>query len=434
MKPLEHFSQSFSRREFLKTTSAAASLSLIGGLSVERSAFAAGNDTIKIALIGCGGRGSGAADQALNTGNVKLVAMADTFENKLKSSLENLTTAHAKKVEVPPEHQFVGLDAYKKAMALADVVLLASPPGFRAPHFEEAVRQGKNIFMEKPLGTDAPSIRRILAANEDAKKKNLKVCVGFQRHHESGYNDIIKRIHDGAIGDVHTLRVYWRGGSRAGLPREKGETELQYQIRNWYYFTWLSGDHIVEQHCHNIDAGNWIKQAYPVRAQGVGGRQVRNGLENGQIYDHFSVEFEYEDGTRMFSMCSQIPHLFGDVSEHAIGSKGSADMGRQFAIKGPTPFRTKNNANGWQQEHHDFFGAMRKGDPFNEVEYGAKSTMTAILGRMATYSGEKIEWDDAFNSKLELAPAIDSWDAKTPVMPDADGRYPVAMPGLTKAL
>jgi len=429
-------SSNFSRRDFLKTTSGVVGGTLLGGLSIERAAFAAGSDTIKLALIGCGGRGSGAANQALNTGNVKLVAMADTFEKKLQFSLENLKTEHADKIDVPKENQFTGFDAYKKAIALADVVILATSPGFRPVHFEEAVRQGKNVFMEKPLATDATGIHRILAANEDAKKKNLKVGVGFQRHHQSSYTEIIKRLHDGAIGDIHALRVYWRGGSRAGLLREKGESELQYQIRNWYYFTWLSGDHIVEQHCHNIDVGNWIKGAHPIRAHGLGGRQVRHALENGQIYDHFSVEFEYEDGARMFSVCSQIPHLFGEVSEHAMGSKGSADLGRAFVIKGPNAFHGKGEgrSNAYQVEHDDLFDAIRNNKPYNEVESAAKSTMTAILGRMATYSGEKIEWDDAFNSKLELVPEISSWDSKPPVLPDADGRYPVAMPGLTKVL
>ena len=440
MNPIANLSNAnINRRSFLKNTGgAAAGLSILGTLGLERAVHAANDDTIKIALIGCGGRGTGAASQALNTGNVKIVAMAEMRQSQIDRSLESLRKQNAGKIDVPKERQFVGFDAYKHAIAAADVVLLASPPGFRPTHYEEAVRQGKHIFMEKPLATDAPGIRQILAANEEARKKNLKVCVGFQRHHEKGYVETVKRIHDGAIGDILALRVYWRGGSRAGLLREAGETEIQYQIRNWYYFTWLSGDHIVEQHCHNIDVGNWIKGAYPVRAHGVGGRQVRNARENGQIFDHFSVEFEYEDGTRMFSVCSQIPHMWGDVSEHAIGSKGKADLGHGFMIKaqGAEPFRMKNegNGSGWQQEHHDFFRAIRNNETFNEAEYGAKSTMTAILGRMAAYSGDIIEWDDAFNSKLALVPNKFSDDMTPPVVPNSDGFYPVAMPGLTKVL
>ena len=200
------------------------------------------------------------------------------------------------KVDVPPDRQFTDFDGYKKAIALADVVILATSPGFRPMHFEEAVRQGKHVFMEKPVATDAPGIRQLLAAAEEAKKKNLKVGVGFQRRHQRSYLEIVKRLHDGAVGDIQMLRVYWDGGSRDGVERLPNETEMHYQIRNWYYFTWLSGDHIVEQHCHNIDVGNWIKGAHPVRAQGMGGRQVRNAKRHGQIFDHHFVEFEYADG------------------------------------------------------------------------------------------------------------------------------------------
>ncbi|MDB6028762.1 MAG: Oxidoreductase domain protein [Verrucomicrobiales bacterium] len=440
MKPqITDIHSSLSRRHFLKTTGGtAAGLSLLGTLGLERAVHAASDDTIKIALIGCGGRGTGAASQAMNTGKVKLVAIADMRQGQVDKCLDSLQTQNPGKIDVPKERQFIGFDAYKQAIAAADVVLLASPPGFRPAHYEEAVRQGKHIFMEKPLATDAPGIRQILAANEDAKKKNLKVAVGFQRHHEKGYIETVKHIHDGLIGDVLALRVYWRGGSRAGLVREPGESEIQYQIRNWYYFTWLSGDHIVEQHCHNIDVGNWIKGAYPIRAHGVGGRQVRNARENGQIFDHFSIEYEYADGARMFSVCSQIPRMWGDVSEHVIGSKGKADLGHGYMIKpndgAAIRMKSDGNGNGWQQEHYPFFDAIRKNVTYNEAEYGAKSTMTAIMGRMAAYSGDLIEWDEALNSKLELVPKQVSENMTPPVVPDKDGFYPVAIPGVTKAL
>jgi myo-inositol 2-dehydrogenase/D-chiro-inositol 1-dehydrogenase len=440
MKPLiTDIRSSTSRRNFLKTTGGtAASLSLLGTLGLERAVHAASDDTIKIALVGCGGRGTGAASQAMNTGKVKLVALADMRQSQIDRSLDSLRKENAGKIDVPKERQFVGFDAYKQAIAAADVVLLASPPGFRPAHYEEAVRQGKHIFMEKPLATDAPGIRQIIEANEQAKKKNLKIAVGFQRRHEKGYIDTVKQIHDGIIGDVLALRVFWRGGSRGGLPRDPGESEIDYQIRNWYYFTWLSGDHIVEQHCHNIDVANWIKRGYPIRAHGVGGRQVRNLKENGQIFDHFSIEFEYEDGSRMFSVCSQIPHMWGDVSEHAIGTKGTADMGHGFVIKTkgnpPTRMKGEGNASGWQQEHYPFFDAIRNNVSYNETDYGARSTMTAIMGRMAAYSGDIIDWDDAYNSKLQLVPKEFSKDMTPPVLPDKDGFYPVAIPGITKAL
>jgi predicted dehydrogenase len=433
--PQSNLENALTRRHFLKTTSAAG-LTLIGGLGLERSAFAAGNDEIKIALVGCGGRGSGAAQQALNANGVKLVAMAEVRESQIEKSLSNLKKSHGEKVDVPKERQFVGLDAYKQAIAAADAVLLATPPGFRPTHFEEAVRQGKHVFMEKPLATDAPGIRQLLAANEEAKKKSLKVACGFQRHHVSGYVETIKRIHDGALGDILMLRVYWRGGSRGGLPKEPGETELAYQLRNWYFFTYLSGDHIVEQHCHNIDVGNWIKGTHPVRASGVGGRQVRTTKEHGQIYDHHFVEFEYADGSRMFSECSQIPHMWGNISEHAVGTKGSAELKEgDWRIKAKSTWKYDGpKVVGWQQEQLDFIDNIRHNKAQNELETSAYSTMTAIMGRMATYSGQLVEWDDAFNSKLALVPANMGEGMVPAVMPDKDGFYPVAMPGITTAL
>jgi predicted dehydrogenase len=429
-----------SRRQFLQTgSSALAGAALLGAVPVERSAHAAGSDLIKIALVGCGGRGSGAADQALKTaGKTQLVAMADVLPEKLAKGLASLQTQHPEKVDVPPDRQFTDFDGYKKAISLADVVILATSPGFRPMHFEEAVRQGKHVFMEKPVATDAPGIRQLLAAAEEAKKKNLKVGVGLQRRHQRGYIEIVKRLQDGAVGDLALLRCYWDGGSRDGVERLPDETEMHYQIRNWYYFTWLSGDHIVEQHVHNIDVCNWIKGAHPVRAQGMGGRQVRNAKRHGQIFDHHFVEFEYADGVRMLSQCRQIPGCWPSVSEHVLGTKGSADLdaGRNlFVIKGPGAWRynTKQQAqkNAYQQEHDDLFNAIRNDQPFNEAETAGLTTMTAILGRMCTYSGQQIEWEDALNSKIELLPKTFGWDAAPLVLPDANGFYPVAMPGRT---
>jgi predicted dehydrogenase len=438
MKDSLPFDTDVSRRRFLKTTGkAAAGLSLLSGLAIDRSAYAAGDDTIKLALVGCGGRGSGAANAALSTGNVKLVAMADAFENRLKSSMGNLHKLHPDKVDPDSLAQFVGLDAYKKAIALADVVILATPPGFRPMQFEEAVAQGKHAFMEKPLGTDAVGVRRILAANEEAKKKNLKVGVGYQRHHQAGYIEAHKKIQDGDIGDILDMRVYWRGGSRGGQAKRPDETELQYQIRNWYFFTYLSGDHIVEQHCHNIDVGNWFKGTHPIRANGVGGRQSRTSKECGQIYDHHYVEFEYADGTHMFSQCSQFHSKWGRVAEALLGSRGTADFNNDrggWIIKGSKPWHYDGpKKDPYFVEHVDLFAAIRNGTPYNEADYGANSTMTAIMGRMATYSGGEVEWEDAFNCPVPLMPAELTWDSPPPVMPGPDGYYPVAHPGITLA-
>ena len=439
MDPLSSLAETLTRRDFLKNSSAAlAGTALLGALP---SVHAAGGDLLKIALVGCGGRGSGAASQALSTdGPVKLIALADLQPEQLEKSLSNLKTAHNDKVEVPKENQFTDFDGYKKAIALADVVILATSPGFRPVHFEEAVRQGKHVFMEKPVATDAPGIRRFLQAAEEAKKKNLKVGVGFQRHHQKGYLETVRRIQDGAVGDIQLLRCYWNGGSRDGVERLPEESEMHYQIRNWYYFTWLSGDHIVEQHVHNLDVCNWIKGTHPVRAQGMGGRQVRNARRHGQIFDHHFVEFEYEDGARMISQCRQIPGCWPTVSEHVLGTKGSADLiaGRNlFVIKGPSAWRFGEKAgrrDAYQEEHDALFAAIRKNEPFNEAAGAAQSTMTAILGRMCTYSGQKVEWDEAFESKLQLVPDPCSWTTAPPVMPDGDGAYPIARPGSTTAV
>ncbi len=428
-----------SRRQFLHSGSAALTgATLLSTIPLHTAVHAAGTDLLKIALVGCGGRGSGAASQALTTaGPTKLVAMADLLPEQLEKGLASLKTAHEDKVDVPPNRQFTDFNGYKQAIALADVVILATSPGFRPIHFEEAVRQGKHVFMEKPVATDPAGIRRVLASAAEAKKKNLKVGVGFQRHHQNGYIESIKRIQDGAVGEIQLLRCYWDGGSRDGVERLPGEGEMHYQIRNWYYFTWLSGDHIVEQHVHNIDVCNWIKGTHPVRAQGMGGRQVRNAKRHGHIFDHHMVEFEYEDGTRMLSQCRQIPGCWSTVSEHVLGTKGSADLiaGRNlFVIKGSTPWRFGEKAgrkDAYQQEHDDLFHAIRNNEPFNEAEWAALSTMTGILGRMCTYSGQKLEWAEAMESKMELVPNPCSWDTQPPVLPDAAGFYPVAMPGRT---
>ncbi|MHB8520683.1 MAG: Gfo/Idh/MocA family protein [Limisphaerales bacterium] len=423
----------------MKTTSlAVVGSSILSNLAVERSVFGGSSDTLKIALIGCGGRGTGAANQALGApGSTKLVAMADVRPEQLEKSLRVLQKQKPDRVEVPPDRQFTDFDGYQKAIALADVVILATSPGFRPIHFEEAVRQGKHVFMEKPVATDAPGIRRVLAAAEAAKSKNLKVGVGFQRHHKPGYLETVRRIQDGALGELRVLRCYWDGTSRDGVERLDGETEMHYQIRNWYFFTWLSGDHIVEQHVHNLDVANWIKGDHPQRAQGMGGRQVRNGKRHGQIFDHHFVEFEYADGTRLISQCRQVPRCWPNISEHVLGTQGEADLNNDrnlFAIRGANPWRYPGEAkriDPYQQEHNDLFEAIRNNRPYNEAHAGAMSTMTGILGRMCTYSGQQIEWDAAFNSKIELLPQTFGWDATPPVVPNADGFYPVAMPGTT---
>src|SRR5688572_15819262 len=433
------------RRSFLKRSSTAvAGGALLSALPIERFAHAAVSpgDTLRIALVGCGGRGSGAANQALSTtGDTKLVAVADAFKDRAEGALRNLRRQHEAKVKVDEDAIFLGFDGYKQAIAAADVVILATPPGFRPIHFEEAIKQGKHVFMEKPVAVDASGVRKVLAAAEEAKKKNLKVGVGLQRRHQLPYIETVKRLHDGAIGDVTSMRIYWNGTTpwvrtRRELEEKAGRklTEMEYQMRNWYYFVWLCGDHIVEQHIHNMDVANWVKNGYPVRANGMGGCEVRKGPDYGEIFDHHAVEFEYADGSRVFSQCRHINGCWSNVSEHAVGTKGSCNVS-DFTIRGDNAWRWREQGkNPYQQEHDDLFAAIRNDTPFNEAEYGAKSTMTAILGRMATYSGKVLEWDAALNSQIDLMPKQFAWDAETPVKPDEDGMYPRAIPGKTRVI
>lgn len=431
-----------SRRDFIKTGSAAivAGGAVAGSLSIARAAHAYGSDEIKIGLVGCGGRGTGAAVQAMNTkGPVKLIAMADVFADRLQSSLRGIKGKHGDKVDVPQERQFVGLEGYKGVLSSdIDLVILATSPGFRPLHFEAAIKADKHVFMEKPVATDAPGIRRILEAGELAKQKELLVQVGLQRRHEGAYNETVARIHDGAIGDVVCTRVYWNGGGVWVRPRQKGQTELEYQVRNWYYFNWLCGDHIVEQHIHNLDVGCWVHNDYPVSANGMGGREVRTSKETGEIFDHHAVEYTFADGSKMFSQCRHIPGCWNSVSEYAHGTKGSANIsgGKLYNAKGEQIFQTSGGRGGHQQEHHDLFADIRAGKRPNEAEYGAKSTMVAILGRLCTYSGKQIDWQKAISSDIALADfdSLTSLDQEAPVQPMENGFYRVPVPGKEKVV
>ena len=439
--------QSGSRREFVKQSTILAGGLLAAPILSKANYFSGADDVIKVALIGCGGRGSGAAAQALSTQqNVKLVAMADAFRDRLDKAYKTLTagdpsdelTEKKKKirdrVDVPEERKFVGFDAYKKAIALADVVILTTPPGFRPIHFEEAVRQNKHVFMEKPVATDPAGIQQVLAAAAAAKAKKLNVVVGLQRHYQTSYRELFNR--KDMIGDITSAQAWWNNDGVWMYKRKPEETEMEYQMRNWYYFVWLCGDHIAEQHIHNIDVVNWFKGGYPVRAQGMGGRQVRTGKEYGEIFDHHYVEFQYADGSVLNSQCRHIPGTMSKVEELLVGTKGriSSRMANITDLKGNVlyQFDKKTDNQPFQQEHDELFAAIAKGEyKFADAENGAKSTMTAILGRMATYSGQVIDWDKAINSGLSLQPKAYDWNATPPVTPDANGFYAIAVPGVT---
>ena len=433
-----------SRRDFIKTSWLVAGGAVVGGLTLARSAHAFGSDQIKIGLIGCGGRGTGAAVQALNTvgheqlqpnGRVTLVALGDAFEDRVQASYRTLKGHHRDLVDVPRERQFFGLDAYQRVLETdLDLVILATPPGFRPLHFEAAVKAGKHVFMEKPLATDSPGIRRILAANEEAKKKGLAVAVGLQRHHERRYRETLQRLQDGAIGEILFTRVYWNGHGVWVRKRQAGASELEYQLRNWYYFTWLCGDHLVEQHIHNLDVSNWLLRGPPAECQGHGGRQVRTGREHGEIFDHHFVEYTYPNGTKMFSQCRHIPGCWNAVAEFAHGTQGYADIsGAKISnAQGELVWKfSGKGGSGHQEEHYDLFAALRRGERPNEAEFGAHSTLTAIMGRQATYSGQLVKWDEALNSKIALADfdGLHSFADQAPVQPDAEGAYPVPVPG-----
>jgi predicted dehydrogenase len=428
-----------SRRDFVKQSTILAGGILAVPLMSKANFFSGANDTIKVALIGCGGRGTGAAIQALSTKqHVKLVAMADAFRDRLDDSYKDITSDDAKmmgKIDVPEERKFTGFDGYKKAIALADVVILATPPGFRPIHFEEAVRQNKHVFMEKPVATDPAGVQKVLAAAEEAKKKKLNVVVGLQRHYQNSYRELYKR--KDMIGDITSAQAWWNNDGVWVRGRKDGQTEMEYQMRNWYYFNWLCGDHINEQHIHNIDVINWFKGGYPVKAQGMGGREVRKGKDHGEIYDHHFVEFHYADGSILNSQCRHIKNTMAKVDELLVGTKGKIFAGEANIVdhKGKVlyQFDKKSENNPYQAEHDELFAAIAKGEyKFADAENGAKSTMTAVLGRMATYSGQVVSWDNAINSGISLQPKEYDFAAAPPVMPNAEGYYAVATPGVTK--
>jgi predicted dehydrogenase len=430
-----------SRRDFVKQGTMIAGGIMAMPLVSNAGYFNSVDDTIKVAVIGCGGRGTGAAMQALSTKqNVKLVAMADAFRDRLDNSLKALTKGDEGNVKdrilVTEDTKFVGFDAYKKAIPLADVIILATPPGFRPIHFEEAIKQGKHVFMEKPVATDPAGVKKVLEVAEIAKKKKLNVVVGLQRHYQTSYRELYKRVKDGMIGDITSGQVYWNSDGVWVRPRQAGQTEMEYQMRNWYYFNWLCGDHITEQHIHNIDVMNWFKGGYPVKAQGMGGREVRTGKEYGEIYDHHFVEYTYADGTVLNSQCRHIKGTYSIVDETIVGTKGVVRCGpAEILYKGKSLFKfdkAKENEP-YQNEHDELFAAIAKGEyKFEDADNGAKSTLTSIMGRMATYSGQIIDWDKTLNSGLSIQPKTYAWDAPPPVLPDENGFYPIAKPGVTK--
>ncbi|SUZ68125.1 uncharacterized protein METZ01_LOCUS20979 [marine metagenome] len=429
------------RRTFCKQTAAATTGILASTLPLDAMSNVYDNKKLKLALIGCGGRGSGAAVQALTADDkVELYAMADAFRDRIDSSLNGIKEHFdgSKNIDVKEKNMFTGFDAYKKAIDLCDVVILTTPPGFRPLHFEYAINNDKHVFMEKPLATDAPGIRKVLEVAKIAKEKKLNVVVGLQRHYQDKYITLYNKVVNGDIGKIVSGQVYWNDGGVWVKKRKSSQSELEYQMRNWYYFTWLCGDHILEQHIHNIDVANWFIGDYPISAQGMGGREVRNGIDHGQIFDHHFVEFTYANGAVISSQCRHQTGTASRVDEVFQGSNGSVVTGKgemtdlSGNIKYKYPNKWNEDPNPYQVEHDKLFQSIRNNEVINDVEYGAKSTMTAIMGRMATYTGKKITWDQAINSKEMLVPKNLTWNSTPPTLPDDNGKYLVAIPGKTQ--
>ncbi len=436
-----------SRRGFIKGAAVATGAA---ALPIELCAQVAGSDQLKLALIGCGGRGSGAAAQNLSSksGNSRLVAMADAFPDRLNGSLSNLKNKFPDKVDVKDDKKFIGLDGYQAAIAEADMVILASPPGFRPYHFKAAIEAGKHVFSEKPTCVDGPGARIYHEAAKLADTKNLKVVVGLQRHYQNVYRATLAKVKEGLIGDIISGQVYWNGNTPWVRERKKGMTEMEYQVHNWYFFAWLCGDHIAEQHVHNIDVFNWFlseatgapndQPVHPLSAQGMGGRQVRTGKEFGQIYDHHYVEFTYANGVVLNSQCRHQPGTWQNVSETIIGTKAICFPGsgviRERSGKVLWSYKGEDDPDPYQVEHDELHQAIKNGTPLNNAYYGNTSSFIASFGRMATYSGKQIKWDDAWKSNLTDFPDKLGWDAPTKVNPDANGFYPVAQPGVFKAV
>ncbi|MBX3745483.1 MAG: Gfo/Idh/MocA family oxidoreductase [Verrucomicrobiae bacterium] len=451
MKPIPNPSRQggpLPRRQFLSQSGRAVAGAALAG-ALPRAGYTAESHTLDVALIGCGGRGTGAAAQAMATqGPVRLRAMADFFERRLSTSLEILRAQSPDRVDVPPDRRFVGLDGYRQAMdslSRGSVVILATPPAFRPIHLEYAVARGLHVFMEKSFAVDGPGIRRILAAGEEAERRNLKIAGGLMTRHSAMNREAVQRIHDGAIGNVVTVWPYRVHGTVKTLARDPGWNELAWQIANYSSFTWLNGSFLVDWLIHNIDVACWVKDDWPVSVQGMGGRQVRD--EPDQLFDHYMAEYTFRDGTRMVAQGRLIDGCWEFFGVQAHGSHGCAVLGegvplpRLFRGHQPTPenrlwqFGGERN-DPYQTEHDLLFDAIRNDRPWNETRRCAFANLAAIMGRMACESGQRITWEDALNSNLELAPNLDALtpDSPPPVMPDARGRYPIAMPGRTRAV
>ena len=421
----------FTRRDFVKATAAVSAVSVIP--TIPTWAYAGGSDQIRIGFIGCGGRGSGAAGQALRADSgAVLWAMGDAFQDRLDGSLGNLKKASdiADRIDVPTERRFVGFDAYQHVMdSDVDLVILTTPPGFRPMHLKAAVDAGKHVFLEKPMAVDATGVRSVLDSCRRAEKQNLKVCSGFCWRASYPQRAAYSRILDGQIGDITSMHTTYYAGTLGQKKRKPEWSDMEWQMRNWWHFTWLSGDHIVEQACHSIDWINWAKNGeMPVSVTALGGRQAREGAGSGNAYDHFAVIYEYADGTRCFHTSRQMDNCPSDNTSYVTGTKGTCAINPwtpSCVIEGENSWRYEgDNPNMYQVEHNELFASIRNNKPMNHGQWMCNSTMMAIIGRMSAYTGQTISWDEAFYSPHDLSPAAYEFGDLTVA--------PVAIPGRTK--
>ena len=425
-----------SRRDFLKASSTVVGAGALGALSLSRSVHAAGRQGFKIGLIGCGGRGSGAAANAMNAGkDIKLVAMADVFEDHLTGALARLKKIKPDQVAVDKEHCFVGFDAYKKLIASdVDVVLIAAASYFHPVMLKAAVDANKHVFCEKPHGLDVPTLKLAMAAAEEAKKKNRALVSGLCWRYDAGVREAMKRVHDGAIGDILAIQETYITSPYGLRVRQPGWTEMEYQFQNWYHFNWLSGDQTAQQLIHSIDKSSWaLGDKPPVKAWGTGGRQVCVEPKYGDQFDHHAVVFEYENGVKVFGFCRDQVGCYNETSDIIFGTKGKAILPSRCRIEGEKPWRYEGpKSSMYDCEHQALFDSIRAGKPLNNSNYMFTSSMLAILAQMVCYTGQQITWEQAMSSKKELGAKRYAWDAEPPVKPEASGQYPCAMPGITK--
>ena len=425
----------WSRRQFV-TKAIASGAAAYGALSLVPSVHAAGSDAIKIGLIGCGGRGSGAATNAMNAGkDVRLVAMADIFADHLQDSRRLLKKAYPEQVAVDDDHCFVGFDAYEKLIQSGvDVVLIACTSHFHPVMLKAAVDAGKHVFCEKPHGIDVPGVKLSMAAAEEARKKNLCLVSGLCWRYDPGVRETIKRIQDGAIGEIIAIEMTYLRADYLLRVRQPGWNEMQYQLQDWYHFNWLSGDDTSQSLIHNITMASWLLgNAPPLKAWGMGGRQVCVEPKYGDVFDHQAIVYEYANGVRVFGFCRDIPGCYDDNTSVVLGSKGRAFMPWAPRIEGQKPWRHKGHAESmYDVEHRELFAAIRAGKTINNGDYMCVDTLTGLLGQMACYTGQEITWEKALQSTLSHALPRYGWDVEPPVKPGPDGRYPTAMPGITQ--